>query len=268
MYHRDMTTSNLIDVLHPSRLPAIVDVGASPVDGYPPYHHMLTRQLCSVAGFEPHKAAYEALCELAGPNERYYPYALGDGEEHTLHLAQSMGMTSLLEPDPERLALFEGFSEWGRIARTETVQTYCLDAVVDHMDLLKIDVQGSELMVFKGAKRLLADALFVHTEVSFVPLYHGQPMFADVDNELRRYRLIPHKFESIKSWPLVAGGKSEQLLEADVVYVRDPISWVFLSDEQLKHLALIARHVYDSEGLVALTLRELASRGVLVGEFV
>ena len=40
-------------------------------------------------------------------------------------------------------------------------------------------------MVFRGAEKHLSNAVFVHTEVSFVPLYEDQPTFGDLDQELR-----------------------------------------------------------------------------------
>src|SRR5260221_7818888 len=64
--------------LEPDRLTAIVDVGANPIDGAPPYQPMLDRQLCTVVGFDPQAAAFELLQDR-GPLETYLPYAVGDG---------------------------------------------------------------------------------------------------------------------------------------------------------------------------------------------
>ncbi len=50
-----------------------------------------------------------------------------------------------------------------------------LDGLSD-IDLIKIDVQGAELDVFRGGGKALANALMVITEVEFVELYTGQPL--------------------------------------------------------------------------------------------
>ena len=65
-------------------------------------------------------------------------------------------MTSLLTPDHNQLRLFNPFSDWGSIVEEREVQTHRLDDLdIDEFDLLKIDVQGSELMVFQhGRDRL------------------------------------------------------------------------------------------------------------------
>jgi hypothetical protein len=56
-----------------------------------------------------------------------------------------------------------------------------------------------------------------------------------------------------------------QLLEADMVYVRDLRTIKAWTDEQLKHLALIAHHCYGSFDLTLFCLLELESRGSTAG---
>ncbi|MEJ3816632.1 FkbM family methyltransferase, partial [Campylobacter jejuni] len=63
---------------------------------------------------------------------------------------------------------------------------------IDAMDYLKIDVQGSELAVFQNGRRRLAEAVVIQTEVSFLPLYKKQPVFGEIDLELRSQGFIPH----------------------------------------------------------------------------
>src|SRR6201994_5093973 len=92
-------------ILAPAALTRIVDVGANPIDGDPPYKAMLAAGLCEVTGFEPQADALARLEKSKGPRERYLPYALGDGGARTLHVCELEGMTSLLVPDPAHLAL-------------------------------------------------------------------------------------------------------------------------------------------------------------------
>jgi FkbM family methyltransferase len=263
------TTSILVGRVPQDRLTAVVDIGANPIDGDPPYKDFLDAGLCTVTGFEPQPEALERLLAAAGSRETYLPYAVGDGGEHTLRLTEASGMTSLLEPDPSRLALFNGFSGWGAVKGRVQVSTTRLDDVheIEHLDLLKIDIQGGELMVFRGGSARLDAAVAVHTEVSFVPLYEEQPTFGDIDLELRGRGFVPHMLFAVKRWPIapvIYGGDfragNNQLLEADVVYVRDFGRPDLMSDEQLTHLALIADGVYGSSDLAHLCLATLADR--------
>ncbi|MFD0482766.1 FkbM family methyltransferase [Kineococcus sp. GCM10028916] len=266
-----------IELLAATRRTAVVDIGANPIDGDPPYAPMLAAGLCTVVGFEPQADALAKLHAAAGPHERYLQHAVGDGGEHELKVTWMNGMTSLFEPDVARLSALNEFARYGQVLERIPVATTRLDDVPDlgPLDLLKIDVQGSELMVFQNGRRTLAGAVAVHTEVSFVPLYQDQPLFADVDAELRAQGFLPHAFAAVKRWPISPGvldgnifATHQQLLEADVAYVKDFGRLGELSTEQLTHLALLAHHVYASPDLVVRCLVELVGRGDVDGEVV
>ena len=99
----------LLELLKPERLTAIVDIGANPIDGDPPYKKMLEAGLCHVTGFEPQRQALDELLRNKGSHEHYLPYAVGDGKPHTLNICKASGMTSLLEPDKNILELFHHY---------------------------------------------------------------------------------------------------------------------------------------------------------------
>jgi FkbM family methyltransferase len=257
---------NLVRCSRPTR---VLDIGAAPIDGRPPYKEMLDYGLCTVTGFEPRPGALAQLEQRKGPLERYLPHVVGDGREHRLKITKAEGMTSLLTPDENQLRLFNGFPEWGSVVEEVDVQTHRLDDLdIDEFDLLKIDVQGAELMVFQHGRERLRDAVAVHTEVSFVPLYVGQPTFGEVDVELRAQGFVPHSMPDLKRWaitPTMFGeniyNPGNQLLEADIVYVRDIAHPEQMTSEQLAHLAMIAFHIYGSIDLAVFCLIELRQRG-------
>jgi FkbM family methyltransferase len=261
----------LARILAPARLTAIVDVGANPIDGDPPYKAMLAAGLCEVTGFEPQAGALARLEQNKGPRERYLPYALADGTERTLHVCGLEGMASLLVPDPAQLALFNLFPIWGTVKDRIPVTTRKLDDITEitQLDFLKMDVQGAEREVLAHGRAKLKDTVVIQTEVSFVPLYHGQPPFGEMDLALRELGFLPHSVTGTKIWPLspmVVGNEPNrgirQLLETDMVYVRDFSRAENMSAEQWKHLALIAHHCYGSYDLALkaiVTLMELGA---------
>ena len=125
--------------------------------------------------------------------------------------------------------------------------------------MLKIAIQGGELAVFRHGHKKLAEAVAIQTKVSFVTCSQSHAPFGEVDSELRSQGFIPHCFTELKrspigSAPVGSGNRPppNQLTEADVVYVRDFAHPDVMTDEQLKHLALIAHHCYGS---IDLTLR-------------
>ena len=267
----------LAELLGLTQLTRVVDIGASPIDGAPPYKGLLDAGLCHVTGFEPQPEQLAQLNRSKGPHELYLPHVVGDGAEHSLQLCRSVGFTSLLEPDPASLALFEFYQPLGQVLARERVQTRRLDDIdeIESLDFLKIDIQGGELSVFQNGRNKLAQAVFIQTEVSFVTLYQNQPAWGEVDLELRAQGFMPHCFANIKHWPIapavIDGDPAKplnQLLEADVVYIRDVRDMGTLSDVQLRHMALIAHVCYGSRDLSLRCLMALQERKAVVEDAV
>lgn len=247
----------LATLLGIDRIPTVVDIGANPIDGDPPYKEMLRKGLCRVIGFEPQADALKAL-RGNRDDELYLPYVIGTGDPATLHVTRARGMTSLLRPDANTLALFTDLAELGVVEEELKVDTVRLDDVaeIDHLDFLKIDVQGLEAAVFDSGRKKLASAVAIQTEVSFVPTYENQPTIGDVDLKLRSMGFIPHCFAEMKLWPLapavVDGDRRKplrQIVECDLVYVRDFRRTENMTGEQWKLLAMIAHHCYQSYDL-------------------
>lgn len=243
----------------------IVDVGANPIDGDPPYATLLQGGNADIVGFEPNAEALAELNEKKGPSEIYLPHAVGDGRRHTLHLCAGSGMSSLLKPNPEVLKLFHGFPVWGHVVKTEEIDTVRLDDVPEAVgfDMLKIDIQGGELMVFQNATKRLSEALIVHTEVEFLPLYTDQPLFGDVEAFLRSQGFLFHRFFPTVSriiQPMMVGDDifagMSQVVWGDAIFVRDITKLSLLSPPQLLAMAALLHDCYRSYDLVLHVLVE------------
>jgi FkbM family methyltransferase len=267
-----VTSDAVVDILCPERLTAVVDIGANPIDSDPPYKRMLAKRLCTLVGFEPQADAQLSLNSRKSDLETYLPYAVGDGAPATLKVCQAPGMSSLLTPEPRALDCFPLFSHFGKVIREIPIETRTLDSIteIDALDFLKIDVQGSELAVFRQGSSRLANAVAVQTEVSFMPLYKNQPVFGDIDLALRALGLVPHMFANINKRMILPVHYTDnlyasmnQLLEADIVYVRNFTQPDMMNSEQLKHLALIAHHCYASYDLAANCINQLILRDVI-----
>lgn len=229
----------------------LVDIGANPIDGDAPYKPLLQTGNLDVIGFEPNLQALEELQRRKGPNETYLPHAIGDGKRHTLHHTLGQGMTSLLRPNMAVLPLFYNFAELAHITRTEEIDTLRLDDIPETagLDYLKIDIQGGELMVFENATDRLSQALLVHTEVEFLPMYENQPLYSDIDRFLREHGLMIHRFEPIYSRtfkPVDPYCGLNQLLWADAIFIRDITQPEKMDDGQLLRLAIILHECYRS----------------------
>ena len=247
----------------------VVDIGANPIDGVPPYAALLRAGDADVVGFEPNADALTRLNQIKGPHETYLPYIVGDGARHTLHSCHAPGMTSLLTPNPAVLNLFHGFPDWGRVLSTELVDTVRLDDVPETVgvELIKIDIQGGELMALSHGKMRLRDTLLIHTEVEFLPMYIGQPLFSEVEIFLRSEGFQLHRFFPAVSRvlrPLLINNDIyaglNQLVWADAVFIRDLSRLDALSEAQLLKTAKILHDCYQSVDAALCLLTEYDRR--------
>ncbi|MGI0487989.1 FkbM family methyltransferase [Pantanalinema rosaneae CENA516] len=244
----------------------VVDVGASPIDGEPPYQALLSIGKARVVSFEPNPEEYQKLLTHPAPGVTVLPYAIGDGQDGILNICQAPGMTSLLTPDHEILEHFYGFDQWSQIIRQEPVSTYRLDDVreITAIDYLKLDVQGGELAILNHATRRLQTILVIHTEVQFVPFYQDQPLFAELDQTLRAHGFYLHSLKPLihrTFKPLIVNNDIftglNQLLWGDAVYVKKFTAFADRTPAQLLKIALIMHDLYGSFDLCALALEHV-----------
>jgi hypothetical protein len=79
--------------------------------------------------------------------------------------------------------------------------------------VLKVDTQGYELGVLRGAARALDDVVLVEAELSLLPTYEAGPMFEDVVAFLAEHRFSPIAFEGVLD-DLATG----EMLQVDAIF--------------------------------------------------
>lgn len=185
----------------------IIDVGAN--RGQFTMVCQLALPVVPVVAFEPIAAEAAIYRKVHGqrPRVRLIESALGDIKgTATLHLSQSADSSSLLPIGKMQTELFDNTGEIGTI----TVQVQRLDDLSEHWagrtrQLLKIDVQGYELNVLRGAVETLKSCTHVYVECSEIPLYDGQALRGEVE-----VFLLEHGFG-------VKGRYNEQLSNGDLI---------------------------------------------------
>jgi FkbM family methyltransferase len=163
----------------------LVDVGAR--DGidprWAPYYAAL-----DVIAFEPDEVECTRLNAASWPYVvTHLPVALGaeNGIEATLHVCRSPGCSSLLHPNRALRGQF-AYAANMDVVKEVPVTLSRMDSVVRWQpDVMKLDTQGTELDILRGAGELLKETLAVELEVEFIPQYEGQALFADVDVFMR-----------------------------------------------------------------------------------
>jgi FkbM family methyltransferase len=246
----------------------ILDVGAAQLDP-PPYQSLMDAGRCILYAFEPDMEACAALERTYGDPHRIFPYFIGNGEAATYHETNWGPTGSLFEPNMPLLEKFQNLAEVTTPKARHSVMTTRLDDIdeIGDIDFIKIDVQGSEFDVLSHARRVLSGALLVQTEVEFLEIYKGQPLFADVDRLLRQAGFQFHTFESLGSRtfkPIVVNHEVNrgirQLIWADATYARDWMHLESLDPMKLQKYAILAHDVVESYDLAFAILAALDAR--------
>lgn len=144
----------------------------------------------SLICFEPQQGPREVLARVMSrhPRLRVVDAALAArAGTSTLHITEADDSSSLLLATHLQLETFPGT----QIIEQRQVTTQRLDALVRTADLvgptlLKIDVQGTELEVLKGASDVLDCIESILVECSFVELYAGQALAHEVFSFLHK----------------------------------------------------------------------------------
>ena len=138
-----------------------------------------------ILSFEPLSTAFGLLKKNAGddPAWELYNYAIGDANERReINIAGNSYSSSLLDMLPTHLK----YAPKSGYVGTEVVDIKTLDSVFgevcgsDANIYLKIDTQGFESRVLKGAEKSLPRIDTIQMEMSLVPLYDGELMFNEM----------------------------------------------------------------------------------------
>jgi FkbM family methyltransferase len=176
-----------------------------------------------IISFEPVGASFARLQAQSDHDIRWiaYPYALGSRTgAATINVMRESSYSSMLEPSSYG---HEPYFDGNDVERQEQIEIRRLDDVFDHVTrsverprvYLKMDTQGWDLEVFRGAEGCLEHILALQSEVSLRPIYDGMPT---LEQALPVYRAAGF---SESAFFRVTRDPFWRLVELDCVMVRD-----------------------------------------------
>lgn len=131
------------------------------------------------------------------------------------HISENSVCSSILEILPPIV----NAEPRARFTGSETVPVNRLDDLVtlapNDRVLLKVDVQGYEMPVFKGAGKILKRCAGLVTELSLVPCYAGQVLASEMMDYLKGYGFDVWALE-----PVLHDFSTFRLLQMDGIFVR------------------------------------------------
>ena len=158
----------------------IVDIGAQNLtEEEHIYQPLVEAGAAVIVGFEPLEGPAEERA-AGDPSVTMLNHFVGDGGAHKFYINQYSPTSSLLPANLEFLDRFESLGTMCSPVEVIDVASTRLDdiAEVGDCDFLKIDVQGGELAVLRGATNVLAGTVAVHCEVEFSHVYKDRPFLA------------------------------------------------------------------------------------------
>jgi FkbM family methyltransferase len=149
-------------------------------------------------------------------NVSVYNFGLSDvNQEKQIFRNEYSPSSSLLE----MLDLHKSNFDYAVKVEPETIQLKVLDEVLPRPLprplLIKIDVQGYEMYVLKGAENVIQQADVCIIETSFYPLYNGQPLFEDI-----YHYFLQRGFRYAGNVEQLMAPSDNKVLQADAVFIK------------------------------------------------
>jgi FkbM family methyltransferase len=204
------TINNLTKGFYPAKL--VVDIGCFN-GGTSIFFHKELKGV-KVIGFEPSKQSYQAAIKNTTgiPEIKIENYAVSDFCGVTEFFVTDNKVSSSLNP-------LTGADTRFSTEKVEKVETITLDEYFksnclqdEKVLVMKLDVQGHELKVLKGAVNTLKRTMFVLTELSNHESYEGGARYFEVDQAMRENGFALQNIFASYSY-------GKQLYEYDAIYI-------------------------------------------------
>lgn len=207
-----------IKVIEKGNINLVLDVGAS--EGFYGEELRETGYKERIISFEPLADSFQSLKQRSAGDDKWdcYNIALGEtNSEMEMSVSGRITSSSLL---PMTEAHINAMSCSATVSK-ELIQIRTLNSFLGNeisaMEsiYLKIDVQGFEMFVLKGADKIFDQVQAIELELSLTPLYHGGPLFMDM---IKNMEVLG--FMMVSLTPVFSDPQTDQLLQVDGIFKR------------------------------------------------
>ena len=176
-------------LLNKEKTRTIIDAGAS--IGNITQKLLKMFPLATVHAIEPYPPFHAHLEKLAAKNKRIRAKKLalsGQNGSEFLQINKSEGTNSLLKSNADGKKIYgDLLATTGQIkVKSQTLDDFIHEHAIEQVDLLKLDLQGSELQALTGASEALSEGKIkcILCEIMFQPNYESQPSASAILHEL------------------------------------------------------------------------------------
>jgi FkbM family methyltransferase len=175
-----------------------------------------------IVSFEPVAENFKELAKVAARDPKWHclNYALGaEDSTASINVSYRTHFSSFRQLNSTAVNLFGDSSQ---VERSEEVQIRQLDGILNALPVelgdrtyLKMDTQGWDLEVLKGAQKALSYIVALQTEVTVRPIYDDMPVMQESLAAITGYGFAPSGF-----FPVTLDYSRLTLVECDLVAVR------------------------------------------------
>lgn len=172
--------------------PVIVDVGAHRGETVDKYRARFPESV--VYCFEPSPDSSEALKKkfYGDPHTTIITSAVADRPGQGIMHMNAIDQTNSLLPaatSSRRYLPQRAFTKATIQADVTSIDEFMRNHSLKKIDILKMDIQGAELMALKGAAETLREKQMplIYTEIMFIPHYESQPLLHEIWNFLSQF---------------------------------------------------------------------------------
>ena len=251
---------------------SIAEIGAHPYGEFRERFHSILDYFpnSKIYAFEIDKEECNRLNNLCKQGMKFFPFALGEKKEkRKFYNTEHPICSSLYEPNEKLMKHYHNLNI-AYLKEITEIETMSLDDFaniekINQIDFIKIDIQGAELDVFKGAPNVLKNVLMIISEVEFVELYLKQPLYNDVSSFLNKKDFMLHKFLALSGRalkPVILKNNinfASQHLWSDALFIRKIDNISNINDINLLKMAVFS-FLYNSPDLTFFYLAEYDKR--------
>lgn len=211
--------NDTIKSINPNLKITLLDIGAAG-DVEPRWKKIIN--FVNYIGFEPDNRSFQKLTQK---NDYFKIHNIGVWSYEgviDINLCKTPQVSSFFQPNFNFLDLFPN-KERFTVENNEKVSVVTIDNTIkEEPDFIKIDIQGGELEVLKGASAILESTLGLELEVEFVEMYQNQPLFGDICKYLELKNLQFIDFTAFCRWERNAHQGFGQNIFGDAIFLKSP----------------------------------------------
>ena len=219
-YKINRTLDQAIKSIIKKKNPIIFDVGAHEGESIDRFKNLFQNPI--IHSFEPQSKIFEKLMNKKKNDKDLVlnNFALGSKEgNQEIFVNSNTAASSYLNIDNKDKFFKSLKTIQKEQTRIDTFDNYFNKIKVNYIDLVKIDVQGLEKEVLKGAHNSLNKVLLIEIEIIFVNLYEKHSSFYQIENILKNYNFELYSLSSIS-----LNKQNDRIRNLDALYYNTKIS--------------------------------------------